>query len=105
VRPSTADERPFAFCATCGVVHRAQLIDEVLGVVGLVTAERDRPRPVGARLDHVQRRDPLGVAVGLSQTGGDNEAVAVSINACPMKQSLASLPGQVARVVLIHGPE
>ena len=58
-------------------VHRAQFVDEVLGVVALVGAERDRPRPIGARLDHVQRRDPLGVAVGLGQTGVDDEAVAV----------------------------
>ena len=58
-------------------VHRAQFIDEVLGVVGLVGAERDRPRSIAARLDHVQRRDPLGMAVGLGQAGVDNEAVAV----------------------------
>jgi hypothetical protein len=48
-------------------VHRAQLVAEVLGVIGLVGGERDRPRPVGARLDHVKRRDLLGVAVGLVQ--------------------------------------
>src|ERR1700678_1491591 len=33
-------------------VHRAQLVYEILGVVGLVGAERDRPRPIGAWLDH-----------------------------------------------------
>ena len=54
-----------------------QLVDEVLRVVAPVGTERDRPRPVGARLNHVQRRDPLGVAVGLGQTRVDDEAVAV----------------------------
>src|SRR5271166_2177506 len=39
-------------------VHRTQLIDEVLGVIGFVGAERNRPRPIRAQLDHVQRRDP-----------------------------------------------
>ena len=34
-------------------------------------------KPVGARLDHVQRRDPLRVAVGLGQTSVDDKAVAV----------------------------
>ena len=58
-------------------VHRAQFVDEVFGVVALVGAERDRPWPVGARLDHVQRRDPLGVAVGLGQAGVDHEPIAV----------------------------
>ena len=43
--------------------HRAPLIDEVFRVVGLVGAERDRARPVGARFDHGERRYPLGVAV------------------------------------------
>ena len=50
---------------------------QVLGVVGLVGAERDRRRPIGARLDHGRRCDPLGMAVGLGQTGVDDEAVAV----------------------------
>ena len=93
VRPSIADDRPLVFCATCRRVHRAQLIDEVLGVVGLVGAQRDRLRPIGGRLDHVQSRDPHRMAVGLRHTGVDQKAVAVSISACPMKQSWASLPG------------
>ena len=33
--------------------------------------------PIGARLDHVQCGDPLGMAVSLGQAGVDNEAVAV----------------------------
>ena len=41
-------------------VHRTQLIDEVLRVVGLVGAQGDRRRPIGARLDHVQRGDSPG---------------------------------------------
>jgi hypothetical protein len=43
--------------------HRAQLIDEVLHIIILVAAKGDRPRPVGARLDHGERRHPLGVPV------------------------------------------
>jgi hypothetical protein len=43
--PSIAGLRPLAFCATCHV-HRAQLIDEVFCVAGLVDAKRDRSRPV-----------------------------------------------------------
>lgn len=34
--------------------HRAQFVDEVPSIVGLVGAERDRARPVGPGLDHVQ---------------------------------------------------
>ena len=43
--------------------HRAQLIDEVFRVVGLVGTERVRARPVGARFDRGERRYPLGMAV------------------------------------------
>ncbi len=54
--PSIADDRPLVLCATWGVcVHRAQSVDEILGVVGFVRAKRDRPRPIGARLDHGRR--------------------------------------------------
>ena len=35
----------------------------------LEQAQRDRTRPVGARLDHVQRRDPFRMPVGLGHTG------------------------------------
>jgi hypothetical protein len=44
--------------------HRAQFVDEVLGVIGFVGAQGDRVRPVGARFDHVQRRYALRVTVG-----------------------------------------
>jgi hypothetical protein len=47
--------------------HRAQFIDEVLRVVGLVGAERDRARPVGARFDYGERRNPFGMAVSRGQ--------------------------------------
>ena len=77
-------------------VHRAQFIDEVLGVIALVGAERDRPRPVGARLDHVQRRDPLGMAVGLGQTGVDDEAVAVLHQRMPHEAELGFLARSLA---------
>src|SRR6202167_3296040 len=38
-------------------------------------------------------RDPLGMAVGFGQTTSTMRPLRFSINACPMKQSLASLPG------------
>jgi AraC-like DNA-binding protein len=47
--------------------HRPQLINEVLGIEALVAAKRDPDRTVGARLDHVKPRHPLGMAVGLTQ--------------------------------------
>ena len=81
--------------ATCGVTpHRAQLVDEVLGVVALVGAERDPSRPVGARLDHGERRHPLGMAVGPASDRHRRKGRCGSPSApWPMKQSLASLPG------------
>jgi len=50
-------------------VHRAQFIDEVLRVVSLVGAKRNRRRLASSRFRHLQRRDALGVAVGFGQTG------------------------------------
>ena len=97
VRPSIADERPLVFCATCGhCVHRAQFIDEVLGVVGFVGAQRDRLRPIGARLDHVQRRNPFRMAVGPSQTGVDQKAVAVLHQRMPHEAELGLLARPLA---------
>lgn len=72
--------------------HRAQLIDEVFRVVGLVRAELDRLWPVGARLDHVQCCYRFGMPVSERQAGVDQQALAVLHQACPMKHSLASLP-------------
>jgi hypothetical protein len=60
------------------LIYRPQLVDEVFRVIGLVGAERDRLRPVGARLDHVKRRYPLGMTVGQRQAGIDQQAVVVS---------------------------
>src|SRR5215213_5833792 len=60
-----------------GNVDRAQLVDEVLGVIPLVGAERDAPRSVSARLDHVERGDALGVAVGLGEAGVHDQAMPV----------------------------
>lgn len=57
--------------------HRAQLVDEVICIISLVGSKRDRMRPVGARLDHVQRRHPLGMPAGLGQAGIDQQAMAV----------------------------
>jgi hypothetical protein len=41
-------------------------------VIGFVGAQSDRLWPVGARLHHVQRRDPFRVPVGWRQTGVDH---------------------------------
>src|SRR3984957_1587089 len=57
--------------------HRAQLIDEVFRVVGLVGTERVRARPVGARFDRGERRYPLGMAVSRRQTSINQKAMAV----------------------------
>ena len=53
-------------------------------------------RPVGARLDHVQRRDPLGMAVGLGQTGVDDQAVAVLHQRMPHEAELGLLARPLA---------
>jgi hypothetical protein len=60
--------------------HRAQFVDEVLGVIGFVGAQGDRVRPVGARFDHVQRRYALRVTVGWRQTGIDDSVVEVCVS-------------------------
>ena len=58
-------------------LHRAQFVDEVLHVISLVGPERDRSRPISARLNHLQRRNPLGVPISLRQAGIDEKTVAV----------------------------
>ena len=58
-------------------IHGAQLVDEVFGIVALVSAQGDADRPVRARLDHGQRRVPFGMAVRMSEAGFDHKAVAV----------------------------
>ena len=67
---SMADDRPLTFCVTSHP-HRPQLVDEVFGVITLVSRERDPLGPVGARLDHMQRGDALSVAVRRRQAGVD----------------------------------
>jgi len=56
-------------------LHRPQIFNEVLCVIGLVGTQRDRLCPVGEVLDHVQRADDgdadrivgkLGTAIGRS---------------------------------------
>lgn len=66
-----------------GHSHRAQFVDEVSRVVSLVGSERDRMRPVGSGLDHVQRRYPLGISAGLGQAGIDKQAMTVLHQAVP----------------------
>lgn len=58
-------------------INRAQFLDEVGGVVAPVRAERDRAWPVGMRLDHLQRRQPLGMARDAGEPGIDDQARAV----------------------------
>lgn len=57
--------------------HRSQLVDEVLRVISLVGRERDPPRAVGARRDHIQSGDAFGMDVRGSQAGVDEQRVAV----------------------------
>ena len=83
-----------------GVAFIAQLIDEFLGVLALVGAERDQPQPIGARLDHVQRRDPLSMAVGLAQTSVDDEAIAVLHQRAPHEAQLSFLARPLAPKLL-----
>ena len=73
--------------------HRAQLIDEVFRVVGLVGTERDRARSVGARFDHGERRYPLAWPSAGVRQASTRRPWRFSIKPWPMKQSLASLPG------------
>jgi hypothetical protein len=56
---------------------RRQTRDEVFCVVGFVGAKRDRCRPVGTRLDHVQRSHPFGMPVSPCQAGVDQQAMTV----------------------------
>ena len=77
-------------------LHRAQFVDEVLRVIGFVGTQRDRLRSIGARLDHVQRRDPLGVAVGWCQAGVDHQAVAVLHQGMAHEAELRFLAGPFA---------
>ena len=76
--------------------HRAQLIDEVFRVVGLVGAERDRARPVGVRFDHGERRYPLGMAVSRRQTSINQKAMAVLHQAMADEAKLGFLSRSLA---------
>jgi hypothetical protein len=50
------------FRTTCGVTFiERKLVDEVFCIIGFVSAKRERCRPVGTRLDHVQPGHPLGM--------------------------------------------
>ena len=70
-------ERRLVFQAICGVTDLAQLHHEVRLVEALVAAQRARLRPVGAGCDHIQSRQPLGMAGDPRQTGVDQQAMAV----------------------------
>ena len=56
---------------------RPQLLDEVGRVIALVGAERDGARTIGMRLDHLQRREPLGVARDQGEPRVDDQPGAV----------------------------
>ena len=58
-------------------INRAQFLDEVGGVVAPVRAQRNRAWPTGMRLDHLQRRQPLGMARDAGEPGIDDQARAV----------------------------
>src|SRR5919106_812256 len=77
-------------------IHRTQFVNEVGGVEVLVTAERDRPRPVGVGLDHMKRRHPLRMTVGLCQAGIDKEARAVLHQAMADEAQLGLLARSLA---------
>jgi hypothetical protein len=83
--------------APCGRhFQRAQFVDEILGVIGFVGAQGDRLRPVGAWLDHMQRRNPLGVSIGRRQTGVDQKPVPVLHQGVPHEAKLGLLAGSFA---------
>lgn len=56
-------------------LHRAQFVDEIVGVIGFVSAQGNRLTPIRPRLDHVKLRDPLAVSVGSRKAGVNHEAV------------------------------
>jgi hypothetical protein len=69
----------------CGAdVQRAQLLDEVDRVVGPVSAERDRARAIRPVLDHVERRQPFGVARDEVSRASTMSPERFSINPWPM---------------------
>src|SRR5262249_14956145 len=58
-------------------VDGAQFLDEVGGIVALVGTERDRARPVGEALDHVDRGQPLSMAGHARQPCIDDQTRAI----------------------------
>jgi hypothetical protein len=64
-------------------------------IVALVSAKRDASRPVGARLDHGERRHPFGMAVG--ETGIDDKAAAVLHQRMAHEAKLGFPAGALAR--------
>ena len=57
--------------------HRAQLVDEVLGVICLVGTKGDHLRSIGVGLDHGECRNPLGMPIGRRQTSANQKTEAV----------------------------
>src|SRR5207248_10639170 len=81
---------PFVDCraSAAGVLRdmrahldRAQFLDEVRSIVALVAAKRDRARPVGKTLNHVERGQSLGMARDACQTCIDIKPERFSISA------------------------
>ncbi len=60
-----------------GHVHRPKLVDEVLRVISLVSAQRDPVRAIRPGLHHGEGGDPFGVAVGLGDAGVHDQPMAV----------------------------
>jgi hypothetical protein len=72
-------------------LHRPQIIDEVLCVIGLVGTQRDGLWPIGEGFDHLQRRDPFSISAGLRQAGIDQQAIAVFHKPMPHEAQLGLL--------------
>src|SRR3712207_9002878 len=69
-RPPRSTLFPYTTLFRSGHVHRPKLVDEVLRVISLVSAQRDPVRAIRPRLDHGEGGDPFGVAVGLGNEIG-----------------------------------
>ena len=61
-------------------IQRAQLLDEIGGVIAAVGPERDRAGPLGDLLYHVYRGQAFGMARDPGQPGIDDQAERFSIS-------------------------
>lgn len=93
----------------CSAQHAAsryfvnELRSMIFGVIGFVSTKRDRCRPVGAELDHVQRGHPFGMPVSQCQAGVDQQAVAVFHQPMPDEAQLRLVAFAVEPGIRISG--